>query len=95
MATISIGNGNNGEDKTEGARKNNVFGTYLHGAFLPKNPEFADYINECKFTSCAHLCEKGCAVIEAVENGIIPKSRHESYVRMYDEVKDIKDWQLK
>lgn len=57
-------------------------------------PEFTDYIGECKFTSCAHVCEKGCAVIEAVENGIIPVSRHESYVRMYNEVKDLKDWQM-
>ncbi len=56
--------------------------------------EFSDYIGECKFTSCAHLCEKGCAVIEAVENGTIPRSRHESYVRMYNEVKDIKEWQI-
>ena len=58
-------------------------------------PEFEDYIAECKFTSCAHICEKGCAVIEAVENGLISKSRHDSYVRMYNEVKDLKDWQLK
>ncbi len=58
-------------------------------------PEFAEYIGECRFTSCAHICEKGCAVIEAVENGDISKSRHNSYVRMYNEVKDIKDWQLK
>ncbi len=58
-------------------------------------PEFRDYIGECKFTSCAHVCEKGCAVLEAVENGEISKSRHDSYVRMYNEVKDIKDWQLK
>ncbi len=58
-------------------------------------PEFSDYIGECKFTSCAHICEKGCAVIEAVECGNIPKSRHDSYVRMYNEVKDLKDWQLK
>lgn len=57
-------------------------------------PEFSEYINDCKFTSCAHLCEKGCAVIAAVEEGAIPKSRHESYIRMYNEVKDIKDWQL-
>ena len=57
-------------------------------------PEFSDYIGECKFTSCAHICEKGCAVIAAVEEGKIPKSRHESYIRMYNEVKDIKDWQL-
>lgn len=38
------GAGNNGEDKTEGARFKNVFGTYLHGSFLPKNPHFADYL---------------------------------------------------
>lgn len=57
-------------------------------------PEFSRYIGECKFTSCAHLCEKGCAVIKAVENGEIAKSRHDSYVKMYNEVKDIKDWQL-
>ncbi len=39
-----IGNGNNGKDKTEGAYYKNVFGTYLHGSFLPKNPHFTDYL---------------------------------------------------
>ncbi len=58
-------------------------------------PEFADYIGECQFTSCAHTCEKGCAILDAVNSGDISKSRHDSYVRMYNEVKDIKDWQLK
>ena len=57
-------------------------------------PEFESYFGTCQFNSCNHLCEKGCKVIEAVEEGIIPKSRHDSYVRMYDEVKGIKDWQL-
>lgn len=46
LAKTVIGNGNNGKDKTEGARKNNVFGTYLHGSLLPKNPHFADYLIE-------------------------------------------------
>lgn len=58
-------------------------------------PEFSQYIGECKFTSCAHLCEKGCAIVEAVSNGEISRSRHNSYVRMYNEVKDLKDWQMK
>lgn len=40
------GNGNNGEDKTEGARYKNVFGTYMHGSFLPKNVHFADFLLE-------------------------------------------------
>ena len=38
------GFGNNGEDKTEGAKYKNSFGTYLHGPILPKNPKFADYL---------------------------------------------------
>ncbi len=46
LATVAVGNGNNGRDKTEGARFKNVFGTYLHGSFLPKNPHFADYLIE-------------------------------------------------
>lgn len=40
------GQGNNGVDKTEGAIKNNVFGTYLHGPVLAKSPRFADYLLE-------------------------------------------------
>ena len=46
IGTVLIGNGNNGGDKLEGARLKNVFGTYLHGSFLPKNPQFADYLLE-------------------------------------------------
>src|SRR5574344_1379126 len=44
MAIVEIGAGNNGKDKTAGARFKNVFGTYLHGSFLPKNPHFADLL---------------------------------------------------
>ena len=46
MAMVTVGNGNNGEDKSEGARFKNVFGTYMHGSFLPKNPHFTDYLLE-------------------------------------------------
>ncbi len=38
------GAGNNGEDHTEGARVNNVIGTYMHGSLLPKNPAIADFL---------------------------------------------------
>lgn len=44
LAIIATGNGNNGEDKTEGARKRNVFGTYIQGSMLAKNVHFADYL---------------------------------------------------
>ncbi len=41
-----VGYGNNGTDGFEGGRYKNVFGTYLHGSLLPKNPHFADYLIE-------------------------------------------------
>lgn len=55
-------------------------------------PEFEPYLGKCQFNSCNHLCEKGCAVLEAVEKGEISSSRHESFVAMYNEVKDLKKW---
>ena len=58
-------------------------------------PEFREYVGECRFTSCSHTCEKDCAVLEAVKNGEIAESRHISYKLMYEELKDIKSWQLK
>lgn len=42
LGKIIKGAGNNGTDKTEGARLHNVFGSYLHGPILSKNPHFAD-----------------------------------------------------
>ncbi|MDE7098765.1 MAG: ribosome small subunit-dependent GTPase A [Ruminococcus sp.] len=57
--------------------------------------EFADYTENCLFRDCSHTCEKGCAVVEAVANSIIPKIRHESYCAMYDEAKQLKEWELK
>ncbi|MBR3868277.1 MAG: ribosome small subunit-dependent GTPase A [Clostridia bacterium] len=56
-------------------------------------PEFDEYLGQCKFVSCAHIGEKGCRICEAVRNGEIPESRHESYKMMYDEVKDYKEWE--
>ena len=44
LGTILSGYGNNGEDKTEGVRYNNVFGTYSHGPVLPKDPQLTDFI---------------------------------------------------
>ncbi|MCM1158741.1 MAG: hypothetical protein NC300_07820 [Bacteroidales bacterium] len=42
MGKMIKGFGNNGEDKTEGARYKNVFATYSHGPLLPKNAGIAD-----------------------------------------------------
>lgn len=58
--------------------------------------EFEPYLDKCRFqTNCAHINDKGCAVVEAVNNGYISRERHNSYIDLYNEVKDIKEWQKK
>ena len=57
--------------------------------------EFEEYIGQCKFTSCLHLKDKGCRIIQAVEDGEISRSRHESYCSMMEQAKNIKEWELK
>lgn len=57
--------------------------------------DFLPYLDDCRFSSCTHQHDKGCAVLQAVENGEIAKSRHESYIAMYEAVKNLKEWELK
>lgn len=57
--------------------------------------EFADYIGECRFTSCAHVKEKDCAIRQAVDEGKIARSRYDSYVELYEQVKDKEEWSLR
>ncbi len=57
--------------------------------------EFEEFIGECKFTSCLHIKDKGCRILQAVEDGVIPVSRHESYCTMMEEAKNIKEWELR
>ena len=54
--------------------------------------EFDDYIGKCKYTKCSHTKEEGCAIVEAVRDGSIPKSRHESYVELFNTLKAKKKW---
>lgn len=54
--------------------------------------EFREYLGECRYTKCTHLCEEGCAIVEAVKEGYIGDRRHRSYVEMYDAMKKKPDW---
>ena len=44
LGEVIVGFGNNGQDGTEGARRLNAYGTYLHGSLLPKNPWLTDQL---------------------------------------------------
>ncbi|MBR2895065.1 MAG: ribosome small subunit-dependent GTPase A [Oscillospiraceae bacterium] len=57
--------------------------------------EFRPYLEECRFVGCSHVKEKGCAVLKAVKSGEISKSRHASYLRMYEELKNLRAWNVR
>ncbi len=55
--------------------------------------EFREYLGDCRFTSCSHTTEKGCAVLEAVRQGKIAPSRHESYCEQYRQAASVPEWE--
>ncbi len=56
--------------------------------------EFREYLGYCKFSTCSHTTDKGCKICEAVEKGFISESRHNNYISMYNQAKEIKEWEL-
>ena len=71
-------------------------GTLEWKEHLPETfPEFRPYLGQCRFVGCSHSREKGCAVLQAVKAGVIPKSRHDSYLRLFQELKEVKAWEQK
>ncbi len=55
--------------------------------------EFHAYEGQCRFADCAHVKERGCAILEAVEAGHIAPSRHASYVKLYEQASAYKAWE--
>lgn len=55
--------------------------------------EFRPYLGECRYVGCAHIKEKGCAVLKAKKAGEICTSRHDSYIRLYQIAKEHKAWE--
>ena len=56
--------------------------------------EMRQYEGKCRFRGCSHTKEAGCAVLEAVKNGEISQSRHQSYLNLYELAKNIKEWEI-
>ena len=50
-------------------------------------PEFTEHLTSCRFTGCSHTNDMGCRIRELVDEGAISRSRHESYVLLYNEAK--------
>lgn len=69
---------------------------HIHKDVLPECfREFREFLGKCQFQNCSHRKEKGCAVLEALKEGKISPSRHESYVALYEDAMQIPDWELR
>lgn len=55
-------------------------------------PEFTEYSDNCKFSGCEHNSTKFCGVYDAMQCGVIPKTRYENYIALYNELKDRKKY---
>lgn len=55
-------------------------------------PEFAELFGSCKYTKCTHTKEDGCAILAAVKAGEIARSRHDSYLALYEVLKNKHAW---
>jgi ribosome biogenesis GTPase len=51
-------------------------------------PEFRPLTAECRFADCTHTVEPGCAVLAAIAAGEVSAVRHESYVKLREEVEE-------
>ncbi len=56
-------------------------------------PEIERHEGNCRFSGCAHIKEPDCSVKAALEEGKISPSRYESYCQLYDQLKQIKEWE--
>ena len=54
--------------------------------------EFLPHIGSCRYTKCSHTKEQGCAIIEAVKRGEIARSRHQSFLSLYEVLKNKTKW---
>ena len=54
--------------------------------------EFVPRIGACRYKKCTHTKEQGCAILEGVKSGEIAKSRHASFVSLYEVLKKKTRW---
>ena len=77
--------GGGGVIDTPGVRELEVFG--IQASQLAFSwPEFRPYLGQCGFNLCSHTQEPGCAVLKALESGIIHPDRWDNYAKLYQEL---------
>ncbi len=55
-------------------------------------PEFREYAKKCRFSDCNHIAEPDCCITHAVSERKLSRSRHNSYKKLFEELKQKKKW---
>jgi ribosome biogenesis GTPase len=71
------------------------FDFFTRDDLLSTMREFLPFVGECRYTKCTHTKEQGCAILDAVRDGRIAESRHQSYLEMYEALKNKHEWSRK
>jgi len=77
------------------------FSAFDTGHIAPKEDvqhlfiEFEPYIGSCRFDDCMHINEPGCSVLQALKEGKLQVSRHDSYKKLYEKASEYKEWEHK
>jgi len=56
-------------------------------------PDFEPFLGGCRFPDCAHIKEPDCSIVTALSEGKLQKTRYESYVRLYEQALEHKQWE--
>ena len=63
------------------------FGLAIHNSDLLLEPmKISDFAKECRLSNCSHTVEAGCAVLEAVNKGLLDKEVYNSYLKLRREI---------
>lgn len=55
--------------------------------------DFSPYLSRCRYNDCTHTKEEDCAIIRAIRKNEVLSSRHESYLQLYEILKNKKKWE--
>lgn len=54
--------------------------------------EFSKYLDKCEYVDCSHIKEENCGIKKALAENKISKERYERYCKIYEKMKEIKDY---
>ena len=57
--------------------------------------DFEPFTGSCRYRDCAHINEPECKILTALEAGNIQQTRYNSYVRLYEQALEYKEWEHK